>query len=47
VPQQPVESPDPGPGPEVADLAGRLFDMARNGDAENLAAYLDAGVPSI
>jgi uncharacterized protein len=38
-----VEPPDPGP--EVADLAGRLFDMARNGDAETLAAYLDAGVP--
>jgi ankyrin repeat protein len=29
----------------VADLAGRLFDMARTGDAETLAAYLDAGVP--
>jgi ankyrin repeat protein len=29
----------------VAELAGRLFDMARNGDAQTLAAYLDAGVP--
>lgn len=29
----------------LSDLAGRLFDMARRGDAETLAAYLDAGVP--
>ena len=29
----------------LAELAGRLFDMARTGDAETLAAYLDAGVP--
>ena len=33
------------PSAEVAELAGRLFDMARAGDAEKLAAYLDAGVP--
>ncbi len=26
-------------------MAGRLFDMARSGDAIRLAAYLDAGVP--
>ena len=30
---------------DVAELAGRLFDMARSGDAERLSAYLDAGVP--
>jgi ankyrin repeat protein len=30
---------------EVLDLASRIFDMARNGDAPTLAAYLDAGVP--
>jgi ankyrin repeat protein len=30
---------------EVAELAGRLFDMARNGDSATLAVYLDAGVP--
>ena len=30
---------------EVMDLAARLFDMARDGDAIGLAAYLDAGVP--
>ena len=32
--------------PEVLDLASRIFDMARNGDAATLAAYLDAGVPA-
>lgn len=30
---------------EVAELAGRIFDMARAGDADTLAAYIDAGVP--
>src|SRR3984957_12451690 len=30
---------------EVLDLAARIFDMARGGDAATLAAYLDAGVP--
>ena len=30
---------------EVLDLASRLFDAARSGDAAMLAAYLDAGVP--
>ena len=30
---------------EVIDLAQRLFDMARAGDAATLAAYLDAGAP--
>ncbi|MCW2689066.1 MAG: hypothetical protein JWR37_3956 [Mycobacterium sp.] len=29
----------------IIELASRLFDMARNGDAATLAAYLDAGVP--
>ncbi len=32
--------------PELLDLASRIFDMARNGDAATLAAYLDAGVPA-
>ena len=31
---------------EVLDLASRLFDWARSGDAATLAAYLDAGVPA-
>ncbi|PKV84562.1 ankyrin repeat domain-containing protein [Streptomyces sp. TLI_146] len=30
--------------PEVVELAGRIFDLARRGEAEALAAYLDAGV---
>jgi hypothetical protein len=29
----------------VVELATRLFAMAREGDAETLAAYVDAGVP--
>jgi ankyrin repeat protein len=38
---------DPGPSlePEVLDLASRLFDGARRGDAAMLALYIDAGVP--
>ncbi|AEF38551.1 ankyrin repeat domain-containing protein [Hoyosella subflava] len=31
---------------ELAEFAGRLFDMARRGDVRALAAYLDAGVPA-
>jgi ankyrin repeat protein len=38
VSQEPI---DPG----VIELAGRVFDLARNGATEELAAYLDAGVP--
>ena len=36
-----AEPIDPG----VVELAGRVFDLARGGHAEELAAYLDAGVP--
>lgn len=36
----PEASPD-----EVADLAKRLQDAARNGDTATLTAYVDAGVP--
>jgi ankyrin repeat protein len=31
--------------PGVIELAGRVFDLARGGQTEELAAYLDAGVP--
>jgi ankyrin repeat protein len=31
--------------PPLVELAGRLFDMARAGRGEELAAYVDAGVP--
>ncbi|WP_051939691.1 ankyrin repeat domain-containing protein [Phaeacidiphilus oryzae] len=40
-----------GPGqreeldPQVVELAGRIFDLARSGDAGALGAYVDAGVP--
>lgn len=36
--------PDPSDA-DVAELAGRLFDLARAGDTAALVAYLDAGVP--
>ncbi|MEZ0069888.1 ankyrin repeat protein [Streptacidiphilus sp. MAP12-20] len=32
--------------PEVVELAGKVFDLARAGDAAGLAAYVDAGVPA-
>jgi uncharacterized protein len=31
--------------PDVIELAGRVFDLARAGSTEELAAYVDAGVP--
>jgi uncharacterized protein len=31
--------------PGVVELAGRVFDLARAGSTEDLAAYVDAGVP--
>jgi ankyrin repeat protein len=34
----------PEPDPDVVQLAGRLFTMAREGDTDALAAYVDAGV---
>jgi ankyrin repeat protein len=36
-----AEPIDPG----VVELAGRVFDLARGGHTEELAAYVDAGVP--
>jgi uncharacterized protein len=33
------------PPADVQELATRVFDMARNGDAAALATYVDAGVP--
>ncbi|WP_392668885.1 ankyrin repeat domain-containing protein [Streptomyces sp. LN785] len=34
------------PDPEVVELATKVFDLARRGEAEALAAYVDAGVPA-
>jgi uncharacterized protein len=31
--------------PGVLELAGRVFDLARGGHTQELAAYVDAGVP--
>ncbi|MER7000047.1 ankyrin repeat domain-containing protein [Streptomyces sp. NPDC000410] len=42
------ESPETreAPDPEVIELATKIFELARQGDAEALAAYVDAGVPA-
>ncbi|MFE3602330.1 ankyrin repeat domain-containing protein [Streptomyces sp. NPDC059096] len=34
------------PDPEVIELASKVFDLARTGEAVTLAAYVDAGVPA-
>ncbi|MFH8491577.1 ankyrin repeat domain-containing protein [Streptomyces longisporoflavus] len=34
------------PDPEVVELATKIFDLARQGDAAALSAYVDAGVPA-
>ncbi len=34
-----------GLDPELIELASKIFDLARTGDAATLAAYLEAGVP--
>ncbi|CAL9631406.1 hypothetical protein SUDANB145_06088 [Streptomyces sp. enrichment culture] len=34
------------PDPEVVELATKIFDLARQGQTEPLAAYVDAGVPA-
>ncbi|MEU8622829.1 ankyrin repeat domain-containing protein [Streptomyces sp. NPDC048623] len=41
------ETPDQEtPDAEVVELAGKVFGLARTGDAAALAAYVDAGVPA-
>ncbi|MFW3465215.1 ankyrin repeat domain-containing protein [Streptomyces microflavus] len=34
------------PDPEVVELATKVFHLARTGETEALAAYVDAGVPA-
>ncbi|MFJ8885892.1 ankyrin repeat domain-containing protein [Streptomyces sp. NPDC102402] len=34
------------PDPEVIELAAKVFDLARRGESDTLAAYVDAGVPA-
>ncbi|MGW1076560.1 ankyrin repeat domain-containing protein [Streptomyces sp. NPDC002537] len=36
---------EPAHDPEVLQLAAKVFDLARHGDTDTLAAYVDAGVP--
>ncbi|MDK1476196.1 ankyrin repeat domain-containing protein [Streptomyces sp. 549] len=36
---------EPAHDPEILQLAGKVFDLARQGDTDTLAAYVDAGVP--
>jgi len=43
VPTEPVAAAEPDD--DVVDLATRLFDLARAGSTDRLAAYVDAGVP--
>ncbi|MCC3775927.1 ankyrin repeat domain-containing protein [Streptomyces sp. UNOB3_S3] len=38
-------SGEPAHDPEVLQLAAKVFDLARHGDTDTLAAYVDAGVP--
>jgi ankyrin repeat protein len=40
-----IDDPSATLDPEIMDLAARLFDGARSGDAATVAAYIDAGVP--
>ncbi|WP_059005795.1 ankyrin repeat domain-containing protein [Streptomyces specialis] len=39
------ETNEPAHDPEVLQLAAKIFDLAREGDAATVAAYVDAGVP--
>lgn len=36
---------EPAHDPEVLQLAAKVFDLARQGDTDTVAAYVDAGVP--
>ncbi|WP_431041146.1 ankyrin repeat domain-containing protein [Streptomyces sp. P1-3] len=43
---EPTPDPtEPAHDPEVLQLASKVFDLARHGDTDTLAAYVDAGVP--
>ncbi|MET7766354.1 ankyrin repeat domain-containing protein [Streptomyces sp. NPDC005336] len=43
---EPNPETEPAHDPEVLQLAARVFDLARHGDTDTLAAYVDAGVPA-
>ncbi|MGH3313684.1 MAG: ankyrin repeat domain-containing protein, partial [Streptomyces sp.] len=40
------QSNEPAHDPEVLELAQRIFGLARHGDTDTIAAYVDAGVPA-
>jgi uncharacterized protein len=48
---EPTDGPEPAtqeaaePDPDVLELAAKIFNLARDGEAGTLAAYVDAGVP--
>ncbi len=42
---EPIHDTEPAHDPEVLQLAGKVFDLARQGETQTLAAYVDAGVP--
>ncbi|MGP3979082.1 ankyrin repeat domain-containing protein [Streptomyces sp. 8N114] len=39
-------SDEPAHDPEVLELAQKVFDLARHGDTDTVAAYVKAGVPA-
>ena len=39
------QSNEPAHDPEVLELAQKIFGLARHGDTDTVAAYVDAGVP--
>lgn len=41
----PEPAPEPAHDPELLQLAAKVFDLARQGGTDTLAAYVDAGVP--
>ena len=42
----PATGSEPAHDPEVLQLAAQAFDLARQGDTDRIAAYVDAGVPA-
>lgn len=40
------QSNEPAHDPEVLELAQKIFGLARHGDTDTVAAYVDAGVPA-
>ncbi|MGW4898209.1 ankyrin repeat domain-containing protein [Kitasatospora sp. NPDC004240] len=45
MPEPTSDTTEPALDPEVLQLAPKVFDLARHGDTDTLASYIDAGVP--